>query len=568
MSLPAEILESILDAELEKFSEISGLPGSAVVNIVREMDIVYLYLRSSRQFDAAYTDYFETIHQYGWPLLLQAWYSKIEQSELQQVLYSNDDITAWADSVIHATGKLAFARQLVMFCKMGFASITQPTETDFVFATTESYSNAEFFDLNDWHFVQKHIVGQLMKLNRKAHKDKFDADRVHKRVMLLVKSPDKRNIAYQATPYVTDYFIQQGQYHIFRKQVHDDFDEADLFGQIPYGAYVTMVEYLAGLALLHKSFCEAAHKKYDRLELRNIISLFCSREDVIADLARYLDRTVQEVSSMLNHVTLNKDNYQAYLSIPRVAPPPFVQVSDSQLLRSTAGCLNNPFQFLNHELKRTCALDYSKAVNNREDRFRRMIFGFFTKDRFVRIPVEIRMSIDGRETDIDAVVFDKITKSLGLFQLKWQDPFANSMQKRRSVISNLQKNALSWLDKVVTWVERNDVKKTLNALQITRHSPAENAIGNVYFFIIGRHSIHFTGVEQDERAAWGSWPQLLAGAARINKQVTESDPIQQMHSRLKHDAPRLRMEREGPPVLADFNLRFENFQISHQSRNK
>ncbi|GAB3721618.1 hypothetical protein GCM10027594_02040 [Hymenobacter agri] len=566
MSQPAEILESILDAELEKFSEISGLPGSAVVNIVREMDIVYLYLRSSGQFDTAYTDYFETIHQYGWPLLLQAWYSKIEQSDFQQVLYSNNDITAWADSVIHATGKLAFARQLVMFCKMGFASIRQPTESEFVFATTESYSNAEFFDLNDWRFVQNHIVGQLT--SRKANKDRFDADRVYKRVMLSVKSPDKRTIAYQATPYVTEYFIQQGRYHIFRKQVHDDFDEADLFGQVPYGAYVTMVEYLAGLALLHKSFCEAAHKKYDRLELRNIISLFCSRENIIADLARYLDRTVQEVSSMLNHITLNKDNYQAYLTIPRVAPPPFVQVSDSQLLRSTAGCLNNPFQFLNHELKRTCALDYSKAVNNREDRFRRMIFGFFTEDRFVRIPVEIRMSIDGRETDIDAVVFDKTTKSLGLFQLKWQDPFANSMQKRRSVISNLQKNALSWLDKVVTWVERNDVKTTLNALQITRHSPAENAIGNVYFFIIGRHSIHFTGVEQDERAAWGSWPQLLAGAARIAKQATESDPIQHIHNRLKHDAPRLRMEREGSPVLADFNLRFENFQISHQSRAK
>ncbi|MBF9144504.1 hypothetical protein [Hymenobacter properus] len=566
MRMPSEILESILDAELEKFSEISGLPGSAVVNIVREMDIVYLYLRGSGQFDAAYTDYFETIHQYGWPLLLQAWYSKIEQSEFQQILYSNNDITAWADSVIHATGKLAFARQLVMFCKMGFASISQPTESEFVFAITDSYSNAEFFDLHDWQFVQKHIVGQLT--SKKADKDRFDANRVYKRIMLSVKSPDRRTIAYQATPYVTEYFIQQGRQHIFRKQVHDDFDEADLFGQVPYGAYVTMVEYLAGLALLHKAFCEAAHKKYDRLELRNIISLFCSREGVVADLARYLGRTGQEVSGMLNHITLNNDNYQAYLSIPRIAPPPFVQVSDSQLLRSTAGCLNNPFQFLNHELKRTCELDYSKAVNNREERFRRMIFGFFTEDRFVRIPVEIRMSIDGRETDIDAVVFDKVTKSLGLFQLKWQDPFANSMQKRRSVISNLQKNALSWLDKVVTWVERTDVKTTLNALQITRHSPAEKAIGNVYFFIIGRHGIHFTGVEQDERAAWGSWPQLLAGAVRITKQETEHDPIKHMHSRLKHDAPRLRMERDGSPVLADFNLRFENFQVRHESRTQ
>ncbi|RAK62408.1 hypothetical protein [Hymenobacter edaphi] len=566
MPSPAENLELILDAELEKFSEISGLAGSAVANVVREMDIVYLYLRGSGQFEPDYTEYFETIHQYGWPLLLQAWYSKIDQSEVQKILFSNNDITAWADAVIHTTGKLAFARQLVTFCKMGFASLSQPAEREFVFAITESYTNSEFFDLNDWHFVQKHVAGHLT--SKKTNKVKFDADRVYKRVMLSVKSPDGRIIAYEATPYVTEYFTQEGKRHIFRKQVHDDFAEDDLFGGIPYGDYVTMVEYLAGLALLHKAFCEAAHNKFNRLELRNIISLFCSREDVVADLARYLDRSTQEASVMLNHITLTRDNYQSYLSVPRVAHPPFVQISDSQLLRSTAGCLNNPFQFLNHELKRTYPLDYSKAVNNREDRFRRMIFGFFTEDRFVRIPNEIRMSIDGRETDIDAVVFDKVTKSLGLFQLKWQDPFANSMQKRRSVISNLQKNALSWLDKVFTWVSRTDVKTTLNALQITRHSPAENTIGDVYFFVIGRHGIHFTGVEQDERAAWGSWPQLLAGAVRISKQETESDPIQHMHARLKHDAPRLRMERDGAPVLADFDLRFENFRVRHQSKTQ
>lgn len=337
-----------------------------------------------------------------------------------------------------------------------------------------------------------------------------------------------------------------------------------MFGTVPYGAYVLMIEYLAGLALLHKAFCEAAHTKFGHLDLRNVISLFYSREAVVLDLAHYLKRSTEEASYMLDHVTLSPSNYQAYLSIPRVAPPPFIQVSESQFLRSTAGCLNNPFQFLNHELKRTCYTDYSKAVNNREDRFRRMIFSFFTDSRFVCVPNEICMAIDGRETDIDAVVFDKVTKSLGLFQLKWQDPFANSMQKRRSVISNLQKNALSWLDKVVTWVERTDVKTLLNALQITRQSHKENTIEGVYFFIIGRHSIHFTGVAQDERAAWGSWPQLMAISARAVKPETQVDAIPLMHSQLKYNSPRLRMEREGIPRMVDFDLRFKNFQVRHQ----
>lgn len=45
MRTSAEVLEFILDAEQEEFSEISGLTGSAVTSIVREIDVVYLYLR-------------------------------------------------------------------------------------------------------------------------------------------------------------------------------------------------------------------------------------------------------------------------------------------------------------------------------------------------------------------------------------------------------------------------------------------------------------------------------------------------------------------------------------------
>jgi hypothetical protein len=42
-------------------------------------------------------------------------------------------------------------------------------------------------------------------------------------------------------------------------------------------------------------------------------------------------------------------------------------------------------------------------------------------------------------TDIDAVIFDRLTGELALFQLKWQDYSTNSLRETRSKASNLVK---------------------------------------------------------------------------------------------------------------------------------
>jgi hypothetical protein len=84
-----------------------------VLNLIWEVDLVYLYLRGSRQFTPDYTNFFETIHHYGWPTLSQAWYPEIEAAEFQHIAPVSS-ITAWVDTVIHTAGKLARCSQLVM----------------------------------------------------------------------------------------------------------------------------------------------------------------------------------------------------------------------------------------------------------------------------------------------------------------------------------------------------------------------------------------------------------------------------------------------------------------------
>jgi hypothetical protein len=554
----SDILEAIRQTEFSRVSDLKGPAGPAVLNLIREVDLVYLYLRGSQQFTPDYTNFFETIHQYGWPTLLQKWYPEIKAAEFQHPAPVSSSTTAWVDTVIHTAGKLARCSQLVAFCRAGLGELTRPDEKQFVF-TPVSYANSEAYDILDFRLVQKEIVEKA--ISRLAGRDGFNSAQVAKRITLSVQRPDSTVLSYHATGYVKDYYIRQGHYRIQRQQFTDDFGPDDLFDGIPYRDYVTMTEYLAGMALMHKAYCDEAFRKYGPFEIRNVLTPVRSEESMVAGLARHLRRPEEEAARMLSRVTLTRDNQHDYLSIASAAPPPLIRVSGSQLIHSAAGSINNPFQFLNHELKRTCYPDYSRVVNNREDRFREMIFRFFQGERFIRVPISIRMSVDGRRTDIDAVVFDKETKTLGLFQLKWQNPFAHSMQKRYSVLTNLGKNAQDWLEKVITWVGRQNTKTLLNALQITKHTREEKTISSICYFVIGRHGMHFTGIGRDDRAAWGSWPQLMAGTLRTAPYKGPSDPIRQMHEQLRYEEPRLRMERDGQLLPKSVDLLFSGYEV-------
>lgn len=562
------VLEPVLDAEFAELvsaanlAAVNGSVAGALVNIFREVDFIYMFLRSGTQFTPRYTDFFETVHQYGWPGLVRALFLQIASEEPQSIADSNYDLTGWVDSLIHTAGHLARCRQLFAFCEMGFGAFTRTAELVFKFTITAPYANAEAYDLLDFNYVQKHIVNE--DIRRRQVRDGFDPAVVYKRIQTSVPRPKGVTFEYHATRYVADYYAAEGRYHLMRLQLDDDFGPTDLFDGVPYRAYVTMLEYFAGLALMHAAYCQAAYVKYGDFERRNVLSLFCSKEAVVRDLARHLGRPPAEATRMLSHITLGPASHHDYLAVTSAPPAPFVQVADGLFLRSVAGCLNNPYFFLNYELKRTCRSDYDRVVNNREIRFRQLVCNLFPQDRFICIPNEVVFSTEAGkkpDTDIDAVIFDKQTKTLGLFQLKWQDPFAHSMKKRWSVVGNLRKNALNWLEKVLAWVERNDERTLLNALQVTRHSRAETAIEQVCVFVLGRRNMHFTGVEYDERAAWGSWPQLVADNERAAIIRTSSDPLKSLYDRLQLNTPRRRMERSGLPLPDKYDLKVGRYYI-------
>ena len=324
-----------------------------------------------------------------------------------------------------------------------------------------------------------------------------------------------------------------------------------------------MIELITGVAIMHMEACLELVKMNPKVNLLNILSYTYFKDKTISLYSNYLGVSENEIEQIFSCITLSKENFDYYLKYPSTPPPMYFQVSDNLIIRSIAGCISNPFSLLNRELKRKFRRDYDKAVNRREDRFREELFMFFPDKRIIKIPREINISFNGIKTDIDAVVFDSKTGTLGIFQLKWQDPFAKDMTERYSRMSNLFPKANEWVGKMKFWATNNTSKTIFNSLQINKQLKDTQEINEICCFVISRNQMNFTGMEiADETVAWSSWHQLIESQARIKTDF--DDPIREMFVKIKTFSPERRIETEELPQAENIEVQIGKIKVFYE----
>ena len=187
--------------------------------------------------------------------------------------------------------------------------------------------------------------------------------------------------------------------------------------------------------------------------------------------------------------------------------------------------LGSPFDFMLSELNRRYPTDWDHAVNEREEVFRKELYGLFPAERFGKADRPLMLkNVGATATDIDAALFDASTGTLGIFQLKWQDPFGASMRKRNSKMKNFLTETNRWVSTVSSILNHSPTAlDSLIGEGATRNLETER----ILLFVIGRHFSHFSGgVYRDSRAAWGTWPQMLR---LLKESEVGSDPIAWLH---------------------------------------
>jgi hypothetical protein len=217
------------------------------------------------------------------------------------------------------------------------------------------------------------------------------------------------------------------------------------------------------------------------------------------------------------------------------AAPPLIRLDKSRVVWSARGLLGEPLIFLVRELRRRHAQEYHNSAHLREGVFRQDLYRLFGDKRFDLSPGPVVLKRSGQpRTDVDALIFDRKSGTLGVFELKAQDPFARSVEERQRQRDSFF-HANHQVSAILEWVQRHGPDDLLN--RFAERTAKRFRVQKVHVFVLGRYLAHFTaGPEPDRRAAWGSWPQVLQLVEQGALETGQRNPLGALFARLR-DAP-------------------------------
>lgn len=311
-----------------------------------------------------------------------------------------------------------------------------------------------------------------------------------------------------------------------------------LIGGSPFSLYQAAVALLAGFALKHIDFVATLKGQHPELLWRNLLTIPVDRQPLIDVLSSILDVSQEAAEQAIQALTLDTSNVHRH-SRPGGQSVPFIRIASNALLRSTLGILGNPWGFLLEEIRERFPHDWDRATSLREPVFQRELYDLFPEPSLVKIPgtVRIRRSLRGpTSTDLDAVVYDRRTGTLAIFQLKWQDTFGSSMRARESRKQNFLRSSNAWIQVVRSWLNSASPESIAQHLRLSPSVPIDPSRCRI--FVLGRNFAHFSGDGQmDTQAAWGHWPQFVRLSV---ESATAENRIEALHRAIQEDSPRLR----------------------------
>ncbi len=455
-------------------------------------------------------------------------------------------LDAQAERSLADCDQLALANLALAQCASGHLQLQQRAPRTFVAWTTNRRLSTEQRERADFDWWSAHTARQVAP--RLAT---LRVERPRMRTLLGQEgAPIPESGEYVASdPTVERYYRQIGQAHVARFACQHSYPADAAIGSATFGQYTAILALLIGW--LHRERDRRApdddHTPTPRDE-----------QAMIAALADALDADPVAIGRALQPFILDRDNAAYHSALPGQAAPPLIRFDEGRVIWSARGLLGEPLIFLARELRRRHAQEYHNSAYLREGIFRQDLYHLFGDKRFVLSAgrVELKRSGEAR-TDLDALVFDRKTGTLGVFELKAQDAFARSVEERQRQRDNFF-HANRQVSAILEWVQRHGPDDLL--ARFDERDAKRFRVQKVFVFVLGRYLAHFAdGPEPDRRAAWGSWPQVLhvVGVGNGPFNPDNRNPLGTLFARLR-DAPPLSAPTNADSqaiAVGDFYLR-------------
>ena len=478
-------------------------------------------------------------------------------TEHTQVNTSTATLDIWADATLQKCIRLAEVERILDYCDSGFMRMQQGNDADYNVWVASKKMPTEWREHEDLVWLTNFLKQTLAPEMHTLHTERASIQQQ------LVEFAEQWNgqmfNLYKTTRTIDDYYHHLGILHVKSMAAYTTYPDSTRIGGCTFAAYRDVLGVLVVLALKHIDICR------DRC-ITSSLAADCP-EDAIHRSLRHNDALLIEalattlaldhatVRLVLDAYTLDAENVSYHTSTTEVPTPPLIRLDEQHRVLSLEGLLSHPLFFLMRELKRKYSYEYHTASQVREEMFRQDVYTLFADKRFVKSAghVELRGTKGTLTTDVDALIFDRKTGTLALFELKSQDPFAYSPQERirqRDYFYSASRQVIASSE----WVKRNGANALLSRLDSAQIKRLKAQ--NVYIFVLGRYLAHFfDGPPFDSRATWGTWSQVLRLAQGKPFGANDTNPIQALHNKLTKDTPL---------VLADKSLAIQEIGIENK----
>jgi hypothetical protein len=467
---------------------------------------------------------------YGWGTALDLFLDDSCQRPGSPLVPSDEEMRRWAGSVLQHCGKVGLCRQLLHLHRSGLLELRKVGHREYAFRSAEGRAGVEWFDGGDFDWASGRVAALDAPLRDRLATRQEQINRV---MAGLVRPWETHYIAYDADPEVDDHYVQAGILQSRRMHGQDAFPPEATFGGVPFERYVSAAAILVGWTLKHVQLCSILLERERTRHPRNLITIPCRADELRESMAAAMVVDEAVAGRCLAALWLDLPGKGAHCATPGGAPPPLIQFGDGRALHSVYGSLDRPFWFLLNELRRTYRPDWDRAVNLREQAFRTDLFALFPQPHLVKIDRGVKIKRTGSVvTDIDAIILDRRTGTAGLFQLKWQDAFGNSMAERASKKANLLDGGNMWVDRTTAWLQDNGLAESARALGLAGYGVE---LKDIRLFVIARNAAHFSGDGNPHpEAAWGMWLQVLR---LCSEGCGGHSPIERLFDALRDDCP-------------------------------
>lgn len=461
----------------------------------------------------------------GWNLALRLCLERHDNDD-DDIPADRAMLAARAERFLADCDQLALANLALAQCASGHLQLQQRAPRTFVAWTTNRRLSTEQRERADFDWWSSHVMREVAP--RLAA---LLVERQRMRALLgQAGAPIPESGEYVVSdPTVERYYRQLGQAHVARFACQHSYPAGAAIGNATVGQYTDILALLIGW--LH---CERDRRAPDG----DHAPTPWDEQAMIAALANALDADPVAIGRALQPFILDRDNAAYHSALPGQAAPPLIRFDEGRVVWSARGLLGEPLIFLTRELRRRHAQEYHNSAYLREGVFRQDLYRLFGDKRFVLSAgrVELKRSDEAR-TDLDALVFDRKTGTLGVFELKAQDAFARSVEERQRQRDNFF-HANRQVSAILEWVQRHGPDDLL--ARFDERDAKRFHVQKVYVFVLGRYLAHFAdGPEPDRRAAWGSWPQVLqvVGVGNGPFDPDNRNPLGALFARLRDATP-------------------------------